>query len=237
VESDDGKHPLDLAKAELEAATTRNGQRYDCTVPTGTETRWNINVVPGEEGPPRDTPVQQQAPQDRCKACGWCPPDDDNKLSVTSEGVMLCGACARVLSAERDYHRESAGRLADARKEMVQVKAEREKYKAEAADLAERLKITSEAYTSQIFTNAKLIDERDRYKAVVSERCRELDRWREREAAVCPEDVGFDEYIKALIENRDKLSIRVTEAEQKVAELMAERNELTERLAKAGRMS
>jgi hypothetical protein len=31
----------------------------------------------------------------------------------------------------------------------------------------------------------------------------ELDEWREREAACCPEDVGFDEYVAALTKQRD----------------------------------
>lgn len=35
----------------------------------------------------------------------------------------------------------------------------------------------------------------------------ELDSWREREAACCPEDVGFDEYIEQLQKSHERLSV------------------------------
>ena len=37
----------------------------------------------------------------------------------------------------------------------------------------------------------------------------ELDSWREREAACCPEDVGFDEFIKSLQKTIERLQVRI----------------------------
>lgn len=61
------------------------------------------------------------------------------------------------------------------------------------------------------------------YDALRSERDeerRELDDWREREASVCPEDVGFDEHILALRHRAERME-RVVEAARRWADACA----------------
>jgi uncharacterized coiled-coil DUF342 family protein len=66
-----------------------------------------------------------------------------------------------------------------------------------------------DARTEEMLSYKKALDEaqqeRDSYK-------REVERWIEREAMCCPEDVGFDEWIKILRNHRDRLKAAMEEA-------------------------
>ena len=56
-------------------------------------------------------------------------------------------------------------------------------------------------------------------RSQLAEKEREINSWEEREAAICPEDVGFEEHIKSL-------RARLEEAERRAEEILEERNNL-----------
>jgi hypothetical protein len=56
----------------------------------------------------------------------------------------------------------------------------------------------------------------DQLRAGIVQRREELTAWEEREASACPEDIGFEEYIRHLISERDAVLARSIKLEEMI---------------------